>query len=128
MKNKLAMVFLSAAIVFPTLATIAQAASFSTTFDFTAGLTGPYRSFPNAKNINVDTTSQAATKGAANSTFTVSLQRQTWYGYTTIGTTTHPRNGSKTSNWTNVGSGDYRIYLEKAADSIRVKGEARIYD
>lgn len=128
MKNKLAIVFLSTVLAFPTLASIAHAASYSTTFEFSAAVTGPYRSFSSASDISVATSASAATFGASSSTFSLSLQRNTWYGYTTIGTVSHPRNGSKTSTWSNVGSGDYRIYLSKNTDGITVKGTATISD
>jgi len=55
-------------------------------------------------------------------TFSVSLYRDNpWYiGDDFIGKVSFPRNGTKTTAWTNVGSGDYYFYFTKANDGATV--------
>lgn len=128
MKRKIGVLLLSTILLLPVLSTIALAASYNTTFQFSASVEGPNRSFPNANNISIHTSASAPTYGQSHSTFTLSLIRKNWFGFSTIGKVPHPRNGSKTTTWTNVGSGDYRMFLQKAPDTIIVKGNAKIYD
>lgn len=128
MKKKIGIILLSIMLLLPVLSITAFAASYNTTFEFSASVEGPFRNFSSANNISISTAASAPTSGAAFNTFSVSLIRNTWYGYTTIGSASHPRNGSKTSTWSNVGSGEYKIFLSKATDTITVKGTASIFD
>lgn len=128
MKNKIGVILLSTMLLLPVLSITALATSYNTTFEFSASVEGPFRNFPDANNISINTSASAPTYGAAYSTFSVSLIRNTWYGQTTIGTVSHPRNGSKTSTWSNVGSGEYKMFLNKVSDTITVSGDAKIFD
>lgn len=101
--------------------TYAFAASYSTTFEFSAAIHGPFRSY-SAGTINVKTTSSTYFQGelynkASSDTFTVTLVKDGFWSNTTIGSYSAKRGGTTTNYWTNLASGNYAMYLDKATDN-----------
>lgn len=106
-----------------------SASTYKIDFKFKVGLTSSVRSF-SGSDISVYTNSSADSSQLKN--FQVTLERihKSFFGtnYDFIGTVNHPRNGSKTTEWTNVGSGKYIVEFSKANDGIYVDGYGKFYN
>jgi hypothetical protein len=106
------------------------ASSYNFTFDFHVGLQSQLRSM-SGSHVSITTTSKANIVTAAPN-FSLTLERvRTIFGikvYDKIGTVSHPRSGTKTTKWTNVGTGNYQFYMSKANDNVRLTGTGKIFN
>lgn len=112
------------------LPTLAYASSYSTDFYFDVSLKGATRSYT-GNNLSIKTsctTSSTGTVIPASSDFAISLTRQRTFGQDYIGRVDHPRNSTKTSTFSNVGSGKYFFSFTKANDEHRTRGTATMFN
>lgn len=104
-----------------------SASSYDSSGDFKVSMTSPWREF-NENNITIETWATSSGTNYTITDFTVKLQRKTWYGYTTVGTATLPKEGYGKATWTNVGAGTYRLYYSRANDGgLQKITKAHIY-
>lgn len=111
------------------LPTLAFASSYTSSFYFDSTLKGTTRSY-DGKNIaiNTSTSSSGGSTIASSSEYKIELYRQKTFGQDYIGKVNHPRNGSKTSSWGNVGAGKYFFHFVKGIDGHEVRGTAKMYN
>lgn len=111
--------FLSVAVLSLSLAAVAYASSYSTSYNFSVYVKGSTRSF-NGSNILFDSPNADSypSPHALNHTYTVSLYRDNPFFDDYIGTDTLYRDTHDTAYWSSVGSGNYYVTLNKANDGI----------
>lgn len=133
-KRKLTMSLLVVLIAFPAFFAVSVYAtnqlflnSYAFNYEFKVSLRGEYRGF-DENNIRVSTTSREVDifTNDAPTTFQFHLERKTTFGSERFGPYLHVRDGKTVTNFTNIPSGQYRIYLNKANDGNTVKGSGYI--
>jgi len=109
-----------------------HASSYNFTFDFKVSLVSQIRSM-SGSHVSITTTSKPSKTSVDITTFQVALERVTTNflgikSYSLIGKVSHPRTGTKTTKWTNVGSGNYQFTLSKANDGVTLTGTGQIFN
>ncbi len=125
-KKCIGLVILLSVLVVPN---IIYAASYSTSYSFKNSVSGSARSYSAGKiNLSLSST-QNTTKGLykpASSSFEVELYRQHVLYSTYIGNFYAPRDGSKSSGWTNMSVGNYFVRLSKIDDGCYINGTMKM--
>lgn len=119
----------SLVIVSASLVQVAFASTYYTSFSFSVALRGTTRYF-DGQNLafNAPSATSSPYKSTVNKNYSAALYRDGWWD-TYIGTVTLPRDASGTAKWSNVGSGNYYIYLSKANDGITLTdNNVKIYN
>lgn len=104
------------------------ASSYQSSGNFYVSMTSDWRYF-DGNNITLETYATSVNTNYTITYFTATLQRKTWYGWTTIGSAQFPKEGHASRTWTNVGPGDYRFYYSRANDGgLQMITTAYIYN
>lgn len=114
-------------IVVLTAPMIVYAKSYTTTFNFVVATEGESRKFDKGS-IKLKITSTEEKNGCRSGikTFNVTLYRKGFFTSTEIGSFSAVREGTTKNSWKNMASGKYFLYLSKANDMARVKGDISI--
>ncbi len=98
------------------LSSIVYASSYTTTVDFRKDYNGSVREF-NGNNIRY-TATMSSDKKNYSGTYVVRLDRESGIWAFEVGRKTLKRVGPGKAEWSNVGSGRYRLGFEKADDNV----------
>lgn len=109
--------FSIAIVSFSAFAGVALASSYTTSYLFGTTVTGQTRSF-NGSNISFSSFAKSSFYHNLNKTYSVTLYRDNIFSDDKIGSKVLNRDMSQTTKWTNVGPGNYYVFLSKQNDGV----------